>query len=269
MRPDKLRFDFTHPSALTAEERAEVEKRVNEHVFANPPVRIFETPLEEARNARRDDALRGEVRRRRARRRHRRLVGRALRRHARALDRGDRAVRDPLRELGRRRRAADRGGHRGRGVRAAARAGARGRRAARRARDRRARSRSAPAQAAAGRDRRSSGQGGRRRPRRGEGPARAGRCATSPTGSASRRRRTARSSRRVDDGRVFLVVNFDESLVERGLDASQVVRELGKHIGGGGRRQADAGARRAARTPTASPTRSPPRRSSSALKMLA
>ena len=37
-----------------------------------------------------------------------------------------------------------------------------------------------------------------------------------------------------DDGRVFLVVNFDESLVERGLDAVQVVQELGKHIGGGG-----------------------------------
>jgi alanyl-tRNA synthetase len=37
-----------------------------------------------------------------------------------------------------------------------------------------------------------------------------------------------------DDGRVFLVVNFDESLVEQGLDAVQVVQELGKHIGGGG-----------------------------------
>ena len=37
-----------------------------------------------------------------------------------------------------------------------------------------------------------------------------------------------------DDGRAFLVVNFDESLVARGLDAVQVVRELGKHIGGGG-----------------------------------
>jgi alanyl-tRNA synthetase len=49
VRPDKLRFDFTHPTALTAEERAEVEKRVNEHVFANAPVRIFETPLSEAR----------------------------------------------------------------------------------------------------------------------------------------------------------------------------------------------------------------------------
>src|SRR5947209_11776037 len=49
VRPDKLRFDFTHPTALTTEERAEVEKLVNEHVFANAPVRIFETPLEEAR----------------------------------------------------------------------------------------------------------------------------------------------------------------------------------------------------------------------------
>jgi alanyl-tRNA synthetase len=49
VRSDKLRFDFTHPTALTAEERAEVERRVNEHVFAAMPVRIFETPLEEAR----------------------------------------------------------------------------------------------------------------------------------------------------------------------------------------------------------------------------
>ena len=49
VRPDKLRFDFTHPSALTPEERAEVEKRANEKIFANLPVRIFETPIEEAR----------------------------------------------------------------------------------------------------------------------------------------------------------------------------------------------------------------------------
>jgi alanyl-tRNA synthetase len=49
VRPDKLRFDFTHPAALSAEERDEVERRVNEHVFANQPVRIFETPIEEAR----------------------------------------------------------------------------------------------------------------------------------------------------------------------------------------------------------------------------
>jgi len=49
VRPDKLRFDFTHPQALTPEERAEVERRANERIFANLPVRIFETPIAEAR----------------------------------------------------------------------------------------------------------------------------------------------------------------------------------------------------------------------------
>src|SRR5262249_2931592 len=38
----------------------------------------------------------------------------------------------------------------------------------------------------------------------------------------------------VDDGRAYLVVNLDETLVGRGLDATQLVRELGRHIGGGG-----------------------------------
>ena len=49
VRPDKLRFDFTHEQALTAEERAEVEELVNEQVFAGRAVRIFETPIDEAR----------------------------------------------------------------------------------------------------------------------------------------------------------------------------------------------------------------------------
>jgi len=38
----------------------------------------------------------------------------------------------------------------------------------------------------------------------------------------------------VDDGRAYLVVNLDESLVGRGLDASKLVRDIGHHIGGGG-----------------------------------
>ena len=38
----------------------------------------------------------------------------------------------------------------------------------------------------------------------------------------------------VDDGRAYLVVNLDDSLVGKGLDAVQLVRELGRHIGGGG-----------------------------------
>src|SRR5205823_760566 len=34
VRPDKLRFDFTHPQGLTPKEREEVERLVNERVFA-------------------------------------------------------------------------------------------------------------------------------------------------------------------------------------------------------------------------------------------
>jgi alanyl-tRNA synthetase len=50
VRPDKLRFDFTHPQALTPDERAEVERRVNRAIFENHPVRTFWTTQEEARN---------------------------------------------------------------------------------------------------------------------------------------------------------------------------------------------------------------------------
>jgi alanyl-tRNA synthetase len=49
VRPDKLRFDFSHGQALSLEERKEVERLVNEQVFANQPVHAFETPIEEAR----------------------------------------------------------------------------------------------------------------------------------------------------------------------------------------------------------------------------
>jgi alanyl-tRNA synthetase len=49
VRPDKLRFDFTHGQALTHEERAEIERRVNEKVFENLPVLTYITPIAEAR----------------------------------------------------------------------------------------------------------------------------------------------------------------------------------------------------------------------------
>jgi alanyl-tRNA synthetase len=49
VRPDKLRFDFTHPQALTDEERTEIERRVNEAVFRNLPVRAYVVPIDEAR----------------------------------------------------------------------------------------------------------------------------------------------------------------------------------------------------------------------------
>jgi alanyl-tRNA synthetase len=50
VRPDKLRFDFTHGQALTSEERADVERRVNERVFENLPVLAYVVPIEVARN---------------------------------------------------------------------------------------------------------------------------------------------------------------------------------------------------------------------------
>ena len=49
VRPDKLRFDFRHDKALTTEEREEVERVVNEKIFQNLPVRAFVTPIDEAR----------------------------------------------------------------------------------------------------------------------------------------------------------------------------------------------------------------------------
>ena len=49
VRPDKLRFDFKHDKALSADERKEVERIVNEKVFQNLPVRTFVTPIDEAR----------------------------------------------------------------------------------------------------------------------------------------------------------------------------------------------------------------------------
>jgi alanyl-tRNA synthetase len=50
VRPDKLRFDFTHPQGLSSEERERVEEIVNERVFENLPVHAFFTPIDEARN---------------------------------------------------------------------------------------------------------------------------------------------------------------------------------------------------------------------------
>ncbi len=50
VRPDKLRFDFTHGRGLSHDERVEIEKRVNERVFENLPVLTYIVPIGEARN---------------------------------------------------------------------------------------------------------------------------------------------------------------------------------------------------------------------------
>ena len=49
VRPDKLRFDFTHTAQLTPEEREQIEHRVNRAIFENHPLHVFETPIDEAR----------------------------------------------------------------------------------------------------------------------------------------------------------------------------------------------------------------------------
>ncbi len=46
--PDRLRFDFTHLAPLTVDERAAVERRVNELILADRPVRGSVMPLEQA-----------------------------------------------------------------------------------------------------------------------------------------------------------------------------------------------------------------------------
>jgi alanyl-tRNA synthetase len=47
--PDKLRFDFRHSAPLTAEEVAEIERVVNEHIVANHPLHVFVTSRDHAR----------------------------------------------------------------------------------------------------------------------------------------------------------------------------------------------------------------------------
>jgi alanyl-tRNA synthetase len=47
--PDKLRFDFSHSAALSAEELRDVEDRVNAWILANDPVRPITTTLQEAK----------------------------------------------------------------------------------------------------------------------------------------------------------------------------------------------------------------------------
>jgi len=48
--PDKLRFDFSHITRLSEDERGEVEQQVNDWILANSPVRPITTTLDEARS---------------------------------------------------------------------------------------------------------------------------------------------------------------------------------------------------------------------------
>jgi alanyl-tRNA synthetase len=232
VRPDKLRFDFTHPQALSQEERVAVEERVNERVFANLPVRIFETPIEEARRLgatmlfgeKYGDVVRvvdidgwsvelcgGTHVRSTAE------IGPFVLLSESSVGAGSRRIEavtagEAYALLHERSREAD-------GLREEL---GRARKEALK-----------PREDAAGADvtivdkagnvvlvEVSSLKGG-------------------PLRDLSDRIRQQENASgaivaSVDDGRAYLVVNLDESLVARGLDASQLVRDLGRHIGGGG-----------------------------------
>ena len=111
VRPDKLRFDFSHTGPMTPEQLAEVEDRVNDAVVYNYPLHIFETSQDEARKLgatmlfgeKYGDVVRVvDIDR---------VLDRALRRHARAVDGRGGAVQDPLGVVGGAGRAAHRGRH--------------------------------------------------------------------------------------------------------------------------------------------------------------
>src|SRR5437899_933000 len=231
VRPDKLRFDFTHPQALTAAERAEVEKRVNERVFQNLPVRIYETPIAEARKL-------GAMM----------LFGEKYGEIVRVVDIGGWSVElcggthvrstaeiGPFAILnessvgsGARRIEAVTSGE----AFAYLREQARESDALRGELDRMRKDARKPREEAAA-EFEIVGK---------EGPVllvEAKALKGGPLRDLSDRLRQQEKAAGAivvssDDGRAFLVINFDESLVSQGLDASQLVRELGKHIGGGG-----------------------------------
>ena len=231
VRPDKLRFDFTHPQQLTDEERERVQHLVNEKVFENLPVRTFVTPIAEARRL-------GAMM----------LFGEKYGDHVRVVE-----IPGFSRELcggTHVRSTAEIGpfvilseGSVGAGVRrieavtsgeAHAYLYATMREAAElRAELERARKDSKKPKAEAAADFEIVESEG------GVVLAEAKSLKGGALRDLSDRLRQQEKAAgvivgSVDDGRVYLVVNLDESLVGRGLDASKLVVELGKHIEGGG-----------------------------------
>jgi alanyl-tRNA synthetase len=231
VRPDKLRFDFTHPAALSADERAEVEKRVNERVFSNLPVRIYETPIDEARKL-------GAMM----------LFGEKYGDIVRVVDIGGWSVElcggthvrstaeiGPFVILnessvgaGARRIEAVTAGEAFALLHERAREADLLREELERTRKEQ---KKGPAQASAEFeivDTESNVLFVEAKTLKG-GPLR-------DLSDRLRQQEKADGAfvASVDDGRAYLVINLDDSLVGRGLDASQLVRELGKHIGGGG-----------------------------------
>ena len=62
--PDRLRFDFSHYDAVTAEQMAQIEDFVNAEVLANPDTSHVEMSMDDATRQGRHRVLRRQVRRR-------------------------------------------------------------------------------------------------------------------------------------------------------------------------------------------------------------
>ena len=235
VRPDKLRFDFTHEKALTPEEREQVEELVNEQIFVSRPVRTFETPIDEARKLG-AQMLFGEkygdiVRVVEIDGFSRELCGGT---HVRSTaEIGPFVILSEA--LGRLGCAPDRGRHVRRGLRAPARARARGRRAPRRAgggpqgdEDEGCEGRGR------GRLHGDAGDRGRRR----HGARRRARPSGDPLDVSDRLKQQHAPAAVIvgarNDGTAQLLINLDKSLEGRGVNAGDVIREAAVLIGGKG-----------------------------------
>jgi alanyl-tRNA synthetase len=231
VRPDKLRFDFTHPQQLSDAEREQIVHLVNEKVFANLPVHAFVTPIEEARRL-------GAMM----------LFGEKYGEHVRVVE-----IPGYSRELcggthvrwtaeigpfvilsegsvgaGARRIEAITAGEAYAYLHAATREAADLRGELERVRKEARKPRTEAAAEFEIVDKEGNVLLVEAKALKG-GPLR---------DLSDRVRRQEKAAGvivgSVDDGRAYLVVNLDESLVGRGLDASKLVRDIGRHIGGGG-----------------------------------
>ncbi len=231
VRPDKLRFDFTHPQQLTGEERERIEHLVNEKVFENLPVHAFVTPIEEARRL-------GAMM----------LFGEKYGEHVRVVE-----IDDYSRELcggthvrwtaeigpfvilsegsvgaGARRIEAVTAGEAYAYLHASAREAAELRGELERVRKETRKPRAERAADFEIVDKESNVVLIEAKALKG--------VELRELSDRVRQQEKAAGviAGSVDDGRAYLVVNLDESLVDRGLDASKLVRDIGRHIGGGG-----------------------------------
>ena len=258
-RQAALRLHAT-PSASAPRTPRTSRTRVNAWILRNDPVRADHDDARRGQGARRDGAVRREVRRRRAdgRDRRRLLLARAVRRHARALDRGDRRCSGSSREgssaanvrrieavtgpEARRaaaratttllREAAERAAH---AARARARGGRDAARPRRRPRRRRARPRHGSVDVAALAARAVEVDGARgARPRRSTAstPRRCSTLADRVKGQLGERRDRARQ--RAATASVHLVAAVAPALVERGVKAGEIVKVAAQVAGGGG-----------------------------------